>query len=76
MKCHYCLKELELKRFLKENYDGDFVNERFVFLCKECNIVISPKFLLIDCCETEKERQVLRDLYFQEYKREAQEVKK
>lgn len=64
MKCQYCKRELKLNRFVKENYEGEFVNERFVFVCDKCKIVISPSLVLLTSGETEKEKQILRELYF------------
>jgi len=68
MICKYCNKKLDLKRFIKENYEGEFVNERIIFVCNECKIIISPRFMVLSDCETEREKKVLRDLYFQETK--------
>lgn len=64
MKCPYCKKRMELKRFIDTNYQGELLNERFVFVCEKCKIVISPKLITLACCESEKEKQILRDLYF------------
>ena len=57
---------MKLKRFIKENYEGEFVKERFVFVCEECKIIVSPRFVLLTDCETEKEKQLLREMYFEQ----------
>jgi hypothetical protein len=62
-----------LKRFVKENYEGEFVQERFVFVCDECKIVISPSLVLLTECESEKERQLLRELYFAQVNQKKEE---
>jgi len=64
MDCQYCKKELKLKRFIKENYDGELVNERFVFICEECKIIISPRLVLLTNGENATELKLLRELYF------------
>ena len=68
MKCAYCDKELDLKRFIRDEGDGEFVHERFVFVCDKCKIVVSPSLVLLSKNETEQEKQSLRRLYFKQIK--------
>ncbi|MFA5724088.1 MAG: hypothetical protein WC979_07570 [Candidatus Pacearchaeota archaeon] len=65
MLCQYCKKEMKLERFIEREWEnGKYCNERFVYNCSTCSIAVSPKFILLDCCETEEEKRLIRDLHF------------
>ena len=66
MRCPYCNREIQLKRWIENKWDGEekYLSERFVYECSDCSIIVSPRFLAIDNAETEQEKKVLRDLFF------------
>lgn len=63
LKCKYCGEPMELKRFIKEDYQGQPKQERFMWVCDKCKTVLSPKFMVL-MDETKEQNDVLRDLYF------------
>ena len=66
MLCPYCKKELKLQRWVETKWQDEdkYLSERFVYECEICNIIQSPKLVMLDCTETEQEKKIFRDLFF------------
>ncbi|MFA5723652.1 MAG: hypothetical protein WC979_05320 [Candidatus Pacearchaeota archaeon] len=56
---------MKLERFIERDWDsGKYCHERFVYNCATCSMAVSPKLVLLDDCETEDEKKLLRELHF------------
>ena len=67
---------MDLERFGMADWErGTFINERFLFVCHDCQFVSSPKFVLLTENETPLELKCAKMLYGDKIQRREKEIK-